>query len=238
MTAPRYRISSAAMAKGYSGAQKQVFRDRLNRLIDARGYTQADLIRKCAEHGLTVKSSSMSQWVKGQYIPIHATVKILASILGTTDDYLLGRTPAEEFPLKIEDVRPVAGRDLRVFGSAEGGGGVMIIDSDPIEYMARPQSLEGVPSAFAVYVVNDSMAPAFDPGDRVYIRPSVPIVAGNYVLFIRADEHGVRHALIKKLVRATEKSWQVEQFNPHKVFELARSQWQTAYRIVGSDRAG
>jgi phage repressor protein C with HTH and peptisase S24 domain len=81
------------------------------------------------------------------------------------------------------------------------------------------------------------MSPAFDPGDRAYIRPSVPVVAGNYVLFIRTDEHGVRHAMIKKLRRATERSWQVEQFNPAKVFELPRSQWQTAYRIVGSDRS-
>ncbi len=128
-------------------------------------------------------------------------------------------------------------RDLPVYSAAEGGDGVMILDSDPIEYMERPVELQEVKGAYAVYVVNDSMFPAYEPGDKVHIHPGKPIAPGKDVLFMREEKDGTRHALIKRLVRVSDKSWKVRQFNPDTTFELPRKTWQRAYRIVGSTRA-
>ena len=127
-------------------------------------------------------------------------------------------------------------RDLPVFGSAEGGG-IMILDNEPIEFKERPANLLGVRGAFAVYIVNDSMAPAYEAGDQVHIHPGRPVKPGKDALFISQDEHGVEHVMVKRLAKATEKVWRVQQFNPAKTFDLPRATWQRALRVVGSERS-
>lgn len=128
-------------------------------------------------------------------------------------------------------------RDLPVYGSAEGGDGIMILDNEPIEYKDRPDNLKGVRGAFAVYIVNDSMAPAYEQGDQVHIHPGRPVRPGKDALFISKDQHGVEHAMVKRLVKSTDKAWRVQQFNPPRTFDLPKEKWQRALRVVGSDRA-
>jgi SOS-response transcriptional repressor LexA len=128
-------------------------------------------------------------------------------------------------------------RDLPIYGAAEGGGGVMILDSDPIEYGERPANLLGVRGAYGVYIVNDSMAPAYEQGDKVHVHPGRPLKPGRDALFIAETADGTRHATVKRLVKAGDKAWKVQQFNPPRVFELPRKTWQRAFRIVGSERA-
>jgi phage repressor protein C with HTH and peptisase S24 domain len=128
-------------------------------------------------------------------------------------------------------------RDLPVYGAAEGGDGVMILDNEPIEYKDRPANLVGVRGAYAVYIINDSMAPAYEQGDQVNIHPARPVKPGKDALFISTDEHGTEHAMVKRLVRATDKVWRVQQFNPPKNFDLPRNVWQRALRVVGCDKS-
>jgi SOS-response transcriptional repressor LexA len=128
-------------------------------------------------------------------------------------------------------------RDLPIYGAAEGGGGVMILDSDPIEYGERPANLLGVRGAYGVYIVNDSMAPAYEQGDKVHVHPGRPLKPGRDALFIAETADGTRHATVKRLVKAGDKAWKVQQFNPPRMFELPRKTWQRAFRIVGSERA-
>jgi phage repressor protein C with HTH and peptisase S24 domain len=127
-------------------------------------------------------------------------------------------------------------KDLPVYGAAEGGDGVMVLDNEPIEYMERPLELEGVKGAYAIYVVGESMYPAYEPGDRAYIHPGRPLTPGKDALFESLSEDGVRHATIKRLVRITDKAWKVQQFNPPKTFDLPRAKWQKGSRVVGSYR--
>lgn len=128
-------------------------------------------------------------------------------------------------------------RDLPIYGAAEGGNGVMILDSDPIEYGERPANLLGVVGAYGVYIVNDSMAPAYEQGDKVHVHPGRPLKPGRDALFIAETADGTRHATVKRLVKSTDKAWKVQQFNPPRVFELPKKTWQRAFRIVGSERA-
>jgi SOS-response transcriptional repressor LexA len=225
------------MARGFSDQDKRAFAERVVKAAAAKRLDQAELIRRMALSGPKPSDASMSQWFNGFHIPRFNTRKRLADALGATDDYLMGRIPADD-PLRPDLVVTTGGaRDLPVYGSAEGGNGVMIIDSDPIEYAPRPATLIGVKGAFAIYVVNDSMAPAYEQGDRVHIHPGRPVTPGKDALFIREDADGTRHAMIKRLVRATNTTWKVCQFNPVKTFDLPKGMWQKAQRIVGSDRA-
>lgn len=149
-----------------------------------------------------------------------------------------GAMPAGD-PLTARDGHPIprGERDLPIYASAEGGDGVMILDNEAIEYSYRPANLLGVVSAYGVYVVNDSMRPAFEHGDKVHIHPGRPLKPGRDAIFISEQPDGTRHALIKRLVRATDKAWKVEQFNPPKTFDLPKSKWQRAVRVVGIEKA-
>jgi SOS-response transcriptional repressor LexA len=131
----------------------------------------------------------------------------------------------------------VAARDLPIYGAAEGGGGVMILDNAPIEYGERPANLLGVRGAFGVYIVNESMAPAYEQGDKVHVHPGRPVKPGRDALFIAETDDGTRHAMVKRLVKVTDKAWKVQQFNPPRTFDLLRKTWQRAFRVVGSERA-
>lgn len=147
------------------------------------------------------------------------------------------KLPARTAGLDAQPGFAGSARDLPIYGAAEGGGGVMILDSDPIEYGERPANLLGVRGAYGVYIVNDSMAPAYEQGDKVHVHPGRPLKPGRDALFIAETADGTRHATVKRLVKAGDKAWKVQQFNPPRMFELPRKTWQRAFRIVGSERA-
>ena len=68
--------------------------------------------------------------------------------------------------------RLLGGIDFPVHASAQGGPGELIVDANPIEYMARPAPLATVRGAYGVYVTGSSMEP--------FIRtrlPSIPVMA-------------------------------------------------------------
>ncbi len=168
----------------------------------------------------------------------------LAKLLGVGPD--VSRPPAvtpQTIPPDADlrrnppEPRVVSPRDLPIYGAAEGGDGSMILDNEPIEYADRPPNLFGVRGAYGVYVVNESMAPAYEQGDKIHIHPGRPLKPGKDTLFIAETDDGTRHALVKRLLRVTDRAWKVQQFNPAKTFDLPKSKWQRAFRIVGSERA-
>lgn len=60
--------------------------------------------------------------------------------------------------------------EVPVFAAAEGGSGSMVIESAPIDYAPRPEPLKSAADGYLVYVVGDSMAPAFRPGERAIVN--------------------------------------------------------------------
>jgi phage repressor protein C with HTH and peptisase S24 domain len=124
-------------------------------------------------------------------------------------------------------------RDLPVYASAQGGPTGMLIDSHPTDWVLRPQPLMRVQKAFAVYVVGDSMEPVYEPGDLLLIHPGLPPTRGRDVLLTAQRSDGEAAALVKRLVQATATDWIVRQYNPPAEFPLPRSEWQTAFVIVG-----
>lgn len=124
--------------------------------------------------------------------------------------------------------------DLPVHASAEGGrSGAMILSSAPVDWVKRPEPLLHVRRAFACYVLNDSMSPAYEHGDMLLVDPSKPVRGGDDCLFVKSHADGGMDALIKRLIRATADKWRVRQFNPARDFDLSRADWTEAMLVVG-----
>jgi phage repressor protein C with HTH and peptisase S24 domain len=128
---------------------------------------------------------------------------------------------------------------LRVLGMAEcGPDGWSLWNGDVIDMVDRPANLRGVPGAYAVYVVGASMEPRYHPGELVHIHPGKPLTIGAYVLVQRRPKDGdTPAAVIKRLIKRTGSKIVLEQFNPHKTFEIRADDIVSIHRVVGSGEA-
>lgn len=123
--------------------------------------------------------------------------------------------------------------DVPVWASAQAGDdGAIVLTPDPIDYIHRSDRMRGVKNPFAFYVVGASMSPAIEHGTQVVINPSLLPMAGRDHVFIQDLPDGTMKAMVKRLVRSTERSWRVRQFNEPRDFDLPRSIWTKAYRIT------
>src|SRR5215471_12365645 len=84
-------------------------------------------------------------------------------------------TTASEAPGNAEIAGPVRfGGRIPAYGQAVGGkDGEFILNGNRIVDVLAPPSLQGVPDAYAVYVVGDSMEPRYFAGEAVF-RQSAP----------------------------------------------------------------
>ena len=162
---------------------------RLKRVRKAKNITQAEL---AARVGLTQSGiGNIEAGTRGY----GAKVVEIAKVLGTTPDYLqlvvaaqAGATniaPAAigraQIPL-IDYVQ--AGMWTEVSNPYEAGDGSEFLLTD----------LELSVNAFALEIKGNSMAPEFNPGDRVIIDPAVVPQAGDYVV----AKNGGEEATFKK----------------------------------------
>ncbi|MCW2243602.1 LexA family transcriptional regulator [Azospirillum canadense] len=132
----------------------------------------------------------------------------------------------------------VGDKDLPVYASAQGGSGMMLISYEPIEWVKRPEPLFGVPKGFAVYVVGDSMIPAYEQGDNILVHPTKPPLPGDDVLVVLgAIEDGMHEAMVKRLVRMDSRRLKLRQWNPppgeEQEFDVDRVDVVGVHLIVG-----
>lgn len=99
--------------------------------------------------------------------------------------------------------------------------------TEVLDYLARPQGLADDDLAYAVEIVGESMAPRFEPGERVFVSPKSPVRPGDDVIVQLIDPNGeedfadaVTEVLIKRLVRRTATFIELRQFNPDSTFEV------------------
>ena len=168
--------------------------------------------------------------------PRYHTLEALARLLGVSVAWLMNGEVAEAQP-SIQAPAPAAGpRDFPVYGAAQGGpSGAMAMSSDPIQHIARPDPLMTVKagSGYGIYVVGESMSPAYEQGDIALVRRGLPPRRQSDVILIKREPDGTPHALIKHLVGWTEDSWRVRQYNPPAEYELPRAEWAEVETIVG-----
>lgn len=125
-------------------------------------------------------------------------------------------------------------RDLPVRGRAKAGEDGHYIEetSWAATTTFRPHLLEGVPDAYAVEVWDDSMHPVLRHGWMLWIHPGKPVRAGDAVVIQLGDGQ----ALVKELVRRTDKEWVFHQFKPDKDIRYARDLVKSVHLVVGNSR--
>jgi transcriptional regulator with XRE-family HTH domain len=207
--------------------------ERLTRLMREAGYNPRSL-SVAASLGATAVRDIIDGRVAS---PRYATLQALAGVLGVRTEILAGGAPVAEVPpppAPLGGPQGTIARDLPVYGAAQGGaGGAMLISSDTIQWLVRPEPLLTVRSGYGVYVVGESMSPAYEQGDIALVHPALPPRRGADVILIRHDADGGRHVLIKRLIGWTDEQWHVRQHNPERAFDLARAEWREAQTIVG-----
>jgi SOS-response transcriptional repressor LexA len=131
---------------------------------------------------------------------------------------------------------------LAVVDSAMGGEwgeGIELTElrtGEIVDRVARPPSLAGDPTAYAVTIVGDSMWPRFRPGRRIAVSSRSPVAIGDDVL-VKLNRHqarpGTTAVLIKELVRRSSSAVELRQFNPDRTFEVAPSEIAAIEKVLG-----
>ena len=126
------------------------------------------------------------------------------------------------------------GAKIPAYGQAVGGrDGEFILNGNRIVDVLAPPSLQGVPDAYAVYVVGDSMEPRYFAGEAVFVNPRLPVRRGDFVVAQIAVADGEPpHAYIKRFVARDARLLRLEQFNPRKTLEFAVRSVISVHRII------
>lgn len=124
-------------------------------------------------------------------------------------------------------------KDLPVYAAAMGGDGHQVITFDAIDWVKRPSLLENVKDGYAIYIVGESMVPAFRPGDMALIHPHLPVQRDTDVVLFHVPPSDEAECIIKRLVGFNDRDWKMEQYNPYKKFSEPRASWPICHRVVG-----
>ena len=167
--------------------------------------------------------------------PRYQTLEALARLLGVSVAWLANGEAEAQAQSSAQG--PAANtRDFPVYGAAQGGpSGAMAMSSDPIQHIARPDPLMTVKTGggYGIYVIGESMSPAYEQGDIALVHRGLPPRRNSDVILIRREPDGTPHALIKHLLGWTDEAWRVRQYNPPSDYELPRGEWAEVETIVG-----
>lgn len=88
------------------------------------------------------------------------------------------------------------------------------------------------PKVLALYVAEQNMRPAIEPGDVVALHARLPALPGTDCAFINQNVgDGSWQVEFRRLVSISDAAWTVEQFNPPRTYELSRDRFH-ARRVV------
>lgn len=199
------------------------FGQQVREAREARGWSQEQLAEAVGTTQSTIDRVESGASLRSRFGPE------IAALLGLGWNLKGGATP--RIVSADDAARPLPSEgDIPLHAAVEGGPGELLIEREPIDFIARPDRLAGVPDAYAVYVVGDSMVPEFEPGDIAFVHPRLPLVPNAACVFYTLDGENDR-AAIKRLVKQTQQLWTVQQWNPAKTFDLDRRKWPRAHRV-------
>jgi phage repressor protein C with HTH and peptisase S24 domain len=203
-------------------------KENIRRLRQLKDWTQEELARRAGVSQQSIEDIESGRTKRPR--AIHEIAAALGTHVEVLDPERFKRSVIEKVPASMYGIR-----DLPVFASAEGGEGSMLVSFDPIAYTDRPAPLHNVSGAYAIYIVGDSMIPAYDPGDTAWVNPHLPPSPTKDAIFYQSDGNGQSIATIKRIVRVTSSAWIVKQYNPPMEISLDRSVWTQCHIVVGCE---
>lgn len=139
--------------------------------------------------------------------------------------------PAPAVPLPAARL---PGALVPVRGTAAGSlAGSMAMSGDAIGYAKRPSGLADVADAYALYVVNNSMADRYRPGDLVFVHPYRPYRRGDIVI-VQTQNHDGADVLsyIKEYVGEDPGFITVLQYNKRATVKFAKAAVKSVHRVM------
>lgn len=118
--------------------------------------------------------------------------------------------------------------------SGEAGGaveGFFMENDQSIGSVSRPPALTGVPDAYAIYVVGESMAPMHSAGELRFVHPHKPARPGDTVLIYLAQD-GREQAFIKRLVARTVDEIVAEQLQPAAIIRFRAASVRAVHKVL------
>jgi phage repressor protein C with HTH and peptisase S24 domain len=199
------------------------------------GLTRSGKTQRGLAKAMGIDPSNVSRLLSGQRKLKLEEIDAVAAYFGTGPGAIAPRPPgmAEERLFGWPDIG-VRERDVEVRGVALGGSeGTFLFNGEVVDYMPRAPGLIGAPNAFALYVIGDSMAPRYEPGDMIFLDPGRPVRAGDDVVVELAGEHGEPgRCYIKRLIRRTPTRLVLKQFNPGQELLFATKDVRAIHRIL------
>lgn len=182
------------------------------------------------DHETFKRTAVESKQDKRTYYSGYSDEEIAAEIHNRSSGFQPSITPGEKL---------VGDRNFPIYAAAMGGDGHQIVTFDAIDYVKRPSILENVKGAYGLYIVGESMFPAFDHGDMALIHPHLPFAREtNVVLYhVPPTGEGDVEAIVKRLHRFNDREWILRQYNPAREFSESRADWTCCHRIVGKYEA-
>jgi transcriptional regulator with XRE-family HTH domain len=222
------------------------------RALGAVGASQADLARH-----LRLAPSAVSRMLKGERQMKPLEIALTAGFLGVSQDEILrhvvpsaGSVGTADTPRRGRGRPPSAGSptsagrpsnlshgldQIPIRSGARGGTDQeMFLEDGPIGYTPRPASLGGVRSAYAIYMVGDSMEPRYEPGWLLHVNPFKPPTRGRDVVVYKEGQA----VLIKQFVGWEGDTLVLRQLNPPTTLRIPRDQIRECHLIVGADQEG
>jgi phage repressor protein C with HTH and peptisase S24 domain len=187
---------------------------------EAKGLSQGDLAERTgmSQQGIASIESGESKRPR--------KMLELARALGRSEAWLFGQDeqssaglvdiapkPNASFPPRYEKFPDTA---IKILGQTVGGAnGRFILNGQEIGRVFAPPDLVGVEGAYAVQVYGTSMEPKFEAGETVWLHPTKPVRAGDYVVAqIYGDDDDVVYSYIKRFVSRSAKVLRLYQLNP------------------------
>lgn len=213
-------------------AEQVKIADAIKAARNARGWSQEQLAEAAGSSQSTITRVETGDWKR-----MPSDLPKIARVLNLDFEAFVGETPPLKRSLTTSELPLVGERNLPVFASAEAGSGAMVLTSDPVDYVRRPQPLANVKDGYALIVIGESMIPAFEAGDMLLVHPHLPPIPDSDVVLYSENDAGEVLVTVKRLRRITATDWHLIQWNPapgrKKEFTLPRKDWQKCHRIVG-----
>ena len=125
-------------------------------------------------------------------------------------------------------------RGLPLFISFTGAEGAMMLTPEPIGTTGASQVNSLLQTAYAVVVSTDTMAPAYEVGDMIWVNPLLTADTHRDVLLRRTASGG--EVVLARLLDHTETHWMVLEHNRDRKAsrrKLLRKDYPHCHRIVG-----
>ncbi len=144
-----------------------------------KGYTQKEFANKCH-----IALSTYNQYETGRREPDIETLKIIATNLETTIDFIIGTKKPTKIP---------------VFGNVAAGIPISAIE-DIVDYEEITEELANSGEHFGVIIKGDSMEPKFSTGDIAIVKVQSTIETGDIAIVMIENEN----ATCKKIKKTPE----------------------------------